>query len=117
MRAFWNAKLAVLAFVALIGLKAGVALAGANVWTTGGPEGGIVYRLAIDPVTPTTVYAGTYGAGVFKSVSGGESWTAANTDLTTTVVFALAIDPVTPATVYAGTRGGGVFKSINGGES
>ena len=41
-----------------------------------------VYALAIDPLTPTTLYAGTYGGGVFKSTDGGASWSAVNTGLT-----------------------------------
>jgi len=91
--------------------------AGINVWTSLGPEGGSISALAIDPATPTTLYAGTFLAGVFKSTNGGESWSAANTGLINTYVYALAIDPKTPTTLYAGTYGGGVFKSTNGGES
>ena len=88
--------------------------AGTNVWTSNGPEGGYVRALAIDPQTPTTLYAGTYG-GVFKSTDGGGNWSTVNTGLTATGVYALAIDPQTPATLYAGTDGGGVFKSTDGG--
>jgi hypothetical protein len=33
-----------------------------------------VQFLAIDPGTPATVYAGTNGGGVFKSVDGGNAW-------------------------------------------
>ena len=53
-------------------------------------------------MTPTTLYAGTWG-GVFKSTNGGGNWSAVNTGLTDTYVNALAIDPATPATLYAGT--------------
>ena len=81
-----------------------------------------IYALAIDPVTPATLYAGTYGdgGGVFKSTNGGGNWSAVNTGLTDPSVyegsriFALAINPVTPATLYVGTNGIGVFKSTNG---
>jgi hypothetical protein len=31
--------------------------------------------VAVDPVTPTTVYAGTQDDGVFKTTNGGGSWT------------------------------------------
>ncbi len=72
-----------------------------------------IYALALDPVTPDTVYAGASG-GVFKSINGGASWAAASTGLTATLVFALAVDPDTPETLYAGTNAGG-FKSTNGG--
>ena len=85
---------------------------------TGGPPGGAVRALAIDPSTPTTVYAGVYyGGGVFKSTNGGTSWTAVNSGLPNTYINTLAIDPFTPATLYAGTSSRGVFKSTNGGTS
>ena len=108
--------------VLLIGLlvllstsQVGVVSAGENVWTSHGPEGGIILALAIDPATPTTLYAGTEGGGVYKSTDSGGNWSAVNTGLTNTYVDALAIDPVTPTTLYAGTYPAGVFKSTNGG--
>jgi cysteine-rich repeat protein len=75
-----------------------------------------VNALAIDPTTPTTLYAGTYSGGVFRSLNGGSSWSAVNAGLTSTSVLALAIDPATPTTLYAGTYDG-VFKSLNAGSS
>ena len=104
---------------------AGVASAGVNTWTTNGPNGGPIAALAIDRSAPATLYAGTSGAGVFKSSDGGGSWTAINTGLNTTfVVTAIVVDPTTPATLYVGTGlglvsgdAGGVFKSTNGGAS
>jgi hypothetical protein len=60
-----------LPLVVLVGLAltASTVLAGVNVWTTNGPEGGIIEALAIDPATPATLCAGAYGGGVFKSTS------------------------------------------------
>jgi hypothetical protein len=72
-----------------------------------------IKTLAIDPQTPTTLYAGTSGGGVFKSTNGGASWN--QTGLTNVSVLSLAIDPQTPATLYAGTYESSVFKSIDGG--
>lgn len=89
-----------------------------NMWRSIGPEVGDIQALAIDPKTPTTVYAGTGTdrAGVFKSTDGGTTWTAMNTGLPDIpTVTPLAIDPVTPTTVYAGTDDAGVFKSTDGG--
>ena len=86
----------------LAGLPGSV-FAGAGVWTTHGPEGGSVPALAIDPKTPSTLYAGTACAGVFKSTDGGAHWNAINTGLHGVNVRALAIDPLTPATLYAGS--------------
>ncbi len=76
---------------------------------------GQVRTLAIDPDTPTTLYAGTLCSGVLKSLDGGDSWSAGNAGLTrSSYVYALAIDPTTPTTLYAATLRGGVFKSLNG---
>jgi hypothetical protein len=103
------------------------ARAGINVWTSNGPEPASVRALAIDPTTPTTIYAGEDAwepegrGGVFKSIDGGDTWSPAGL---IAMISALAIDPATRATLYAGTeeyceRGCGspvsVFKSTDGG--
>ncbi len=93
---------------------AGIVAAGTNLWTSNGPDGGSILALAIDPANPAILYAGTDGAGVFKSTDGAGHWNAANTGLTSITVNALAIDPVTPTTLYAGTSAG-VYKSMDGG--
>ena len=77
-------------------------------------QGGDIIALAIDPLTPTTLYAATDGGGLFKTTDGGASWNA--TGLTNISVLALAIDPLTPTTLYAGVYGG-LFKSADGGAS
>jgi photosystem II stability/assembly factor-like uncharacterized protein len=71
----------------------------------------LVHSLAIDPLTPTTLYAGT-DLGVWRSTDSGTSWVAKNTDYNGTVL-SLAINPVTPSTLYAG--GYGVFRSTDSG--
>jgi SAM-dependent methyltransferase len=79
-----------------------------------------LWALAIDPVTRTTVYAGT-SSGVFKSTDSAGTWLPANTGLpaepTYVYVAVFAIDPATPSTIYAGTIGGGLFKTTDGGGS
>ena len=91
--------------------------AGVSVWTSSGPYGGYVRTLAVDPKTPTTLYAGTSGEGVFKSTDSGSTWSLANTGLTNLFIYALAIDPSTPETLYAGTNHGEVFKSTDAGRT
>ncbi|KAF0218425.1 MAG: hypothetical protein FD174_2886 [Geobacteraceae bacterium] len=87
------------------------------VWQGIGPfNGGVVLSLAIDPVSPSTVYAGTDGNGVFKSTDSGGSWSPANAGIPNQTVYSLAMDPASPATLYAGTNGG-LFKSNDGGLS
>ena len=77
-------------------------------------QGGDILALAIDPVTPTTLYAAMDSGGLFKTTDGGANWSA--TGLTNISVLALAIDPLTPTTLYAGVYGG-LFKSTDGGAS
>ena len=76
-----------------------------------------MFALALDPQTPTTLYACTLESGVFKSIDGGGSWQPVNAGLTDKLKFIqeLAIDPQTPATLYAGTESG-VFKTTDGGQ-
>jgi uncharacterized repeat protein (TIGR02543 family) len=74
--------------------------------------------VAIDPKTPTIVYAGTWDQGVFRSTNSGTSWTAVNSGLTDPYIYALAVDSkTTPPTLYAGTDETGVFRSTNSGTS
>jgi photosystem II stability/assembly factor-like uncharacterized protein len=74
--------------------------------------------LAVDPMTPTTVYAGTAN-GVFKTTDSGASWTAVNNGLGASVgydVIALAVDPQMTSNVFVARRGRGLNKSTDGGQ-
>jgi len=51
-----------------------------DVWRPIGPDGGSVPVLAVDPQTPTTVYAATSG-GVFKSYDGWRALGSVNNGL------------------------------------
>jgi hypothetical protein len=83
--------------------------------STGQPVFGWMNTLTIDPVTPSTLYAGTDWFGLFKSVDSGGTWTAVNIGLPSSI-YALAIDPTTPSIVYV-AAGGGLFKSVDAGQS
>jgi photosystem II stability/assembly factor-like uncharacterized protein len=96
--------------------QSGSVTAGVDAWASIGPEGGSILALAVNPVTRSVVYAGTYLGGVYKSTNGGASWQPSNNGLGNFYVSALLIDPQTPSNIFALTRGG-VFKSINSGES
>src|SRR5262249_10273606 len=83
-----------------------------------GPLGGAVISLAVNPNSPTTVYAGIFGGpGVLKSVDGGETWSVANQGITGRNVGSLVVDPGEPNTVYAGSTAAGIFRSTDGGAS
>jgi photosystem II stability/assembly factor-like uncharacterized protein len=75
-------------------------------------------QIAIDPTNPLVVYAGD-GAQVFKSVDGGQHFSAGVTLPGVGMqgyVSSLAIDPTEPSLVYATALDGGtVFKSTDGG--
>jgi photosystem II stability/assembly factor-like uncharacterized protein len=75
-----------------------------------------IIAIAIDPVTPSRLYAGTKD-GLFKSIDTGTSWSPVNTELPTSEIIAVAIDPVTPTTVYVSSSVGGLFKSTNAGDT
>ena len=100
---------------AILGLGPTLRLsAGGCTWVALGPEGRIIRALAIDPQTPSTLYAGT-DAGVFQSRDAGATWRAVSVGLANTDVQALAIDPQSPSTLYAGTWDRGVFQSRDAG--
>lgn len=85
-------------------------------WVQGdGTAGLTVYALASHSESEN-VYAGVWGDGVYRAVSGENSWY--QTPLGSPMeIPSLAIDPASAATVYAGTMGSGVMKSENGGDS
>jgi hypothetical protein len=71
--------------------------------------------IVIDPVTSTTLYAGLNGAGVYKSVNSGTTWTAATTQPSDTRIKALVINKSDTTKLYVATYGGGVYKSVDSG--
>ncbi|MCU1236453.1 MAG: hypothetical protein JWP63_4420, partial [Candidatus Solibacter sp.] len=82
-------------------------------WSNIGPSPAAVQAIAVDPRGSGTIFMGTIGGGVRKSVDGGISWSAANNGLADLVVHTLAMDASGPQTVYEG--GSGLFKTNNGG--
>jgi uncharacterized protein (TIGR03437 family) len=84
--------------------------------TGGGPSGGTVNDIAVDPNETSIIYVATEG-GVFRSTDGGGTWTQRTLGMTTPYVKTLVIDFASPAVLYAGTLTGGVFKSTDGSES
>jgi cysteine-rich repeat protein len=82
-----------------------------SVFNTNGPP--LAYSIALDPTTPSTVYAGFTGdpfeslGGVELTTNGGGSWSDLNAGLTSRDVYALTVAP-SGGTVYAGSYTGGV---------
>ncbi len=97
--------------------------------TVGGPPALMVSALAIDPKSPSSIYAATWDIAdqyrVYKSTDGGDTWKTL-VYLKDVQVSNLIVDPKSPTILYASAlrriQGssaslGGVFKSIDGGET
>ena len=94
------ARFFALLFAAALAGSAGAAPS-ADVWRSGGPFGGAVSALEIDPVRPAMLYAGTSGAGVFTSRDGGATWRRSSRGLPPdTLVLRLELAPSRPSTLY-----------------
>jgi len=78
-------------------------------------QGKTVASLAIDPVNPTTLYAGSagIGGGVFKTLYRGQSWA----QFLSNSILSVSLDPLSPAVVYAGSATGDIYKSTDGGQT
>lgn len=78
-----------------------------------------VIAMAIDPVYPATVYAGTKGDAVYKSHDGGQRWMSMRAGLDdatiTSVVNQFLFDPADSQHIFVATTIG-VFETKNGGE-
>jgi uncharacterized repeat protein (TIGR01451 family) len=85
-----------------------------NPWApqSGGPGGGEVVSLIVDPRNSDTVYVG--GWGVLKSTDGAQTWLASQAGLPESF-FSLLMDPVRPSILYA--LGPELFKSPDGGRN
>jgi hypothetical protein len=80
--------------------------------------------LAVDPTNAATVYFGSEGLGIWKSVDCGGSWVHINTgahgaSLDGGFQWAVAVDPIDPQVIYAnsgyGPDGSFLWRSANGG--
>jgi hypothetical protein len=89
-----------------------------SVTTRAGTVTAIVIDHVSDDVDPTwgNLYAATLGAGVFRSINGGATWSKIEANMLPEdlSVVALAFDPLPPAALYAGTSTGKVYKRVIG---
>jgi photosystem II stability/assembly factor-like uncharacterized protein len=85
-------------------------------WTANGPDGGGTTYIEIDPRSPSTLYAGTSQAGVFRSTNGGRTWERRSNGLPVNGgVGPLELAPSDPSRLYAVVGGAGFFTSNDGG--
>jgi photosystem II stability/assembly factor-like uncharacterized protein len=81
---------------------------------------GLATNVELDPFADDTIYVGTNGYGVYKTVNAGKDWSPMNQGLTTPYIKgpgALLVHPRLPGILFAGTQAGGIYKSTNGASS
>ncbi len=88
--------------------------AGVGVWTGTGPRAKSIKGIARDPLDPLRMWAASFGAGVYRSVDGGVTWTAHRKGLGNTFVRCVTPQPNHPDSVFCGTNNG-IFLSLDGG--
>jgi len=82
-----------------------------------------VWSMAIDPVDPDILFAGTRPAGVYRSRDGGRQWQKLAVDIASECsigvpfVTSIVVDPDDHLTVWAGVEIDGVFRSRDGGDT
>lgn len=67
------------------------------------PVSGRVSAIAVDPSDPATVYVGTAGGGVYRSINSGANWTPIFDEANSLAIGALALAPSDPDILYVGT--------------
>jgi photosystem II stability/assembly factor-like uncharacterized protein len=67
-------------------------------------------RLAVDPRKPQTLYVGTAGQGVFRSIDGGVTFRSFNPGLKTADITTVLVDPASSDNLYAAAAGKGVWR-------
>lgn len=101
---------------AILAMIAGPLTAGVNWWTSRGPQGGKVTAFVSRDSEPQVLYAAVFGAGMFKTTDGGQTWRSANDGLEDRLITAAVARQDAAATLYAGTSRGAVFRSRDQGE-
>ena len=96
--------------------KAFTVTQGIGVWTTGGPYGGVVDQIIINPITPTTLYAAAKSIGLFRSQDSGNSWKMVLADVGWGR-YLVAMDSISPEIVYAARSSKGIARSDDGGDT
>ncbi|HET8941720.1 MAG TPA: hypothetical protein VFN13_07020, partial [Rudaea sp.] len=105
-------------FAVLMAACGTIAVAADGTWSSEGPYGGAVYRLYVNPATPSVLYASTRG-GIFRSDDGGVSWVRKEAGLggTASFAYAVAMDADAPATLWVVDSFGHFQRSTDGGDN
>ena len=91
-----------------------IAISSGNTPVAGSLPETFVRTLAVGPSNSSLILAGTDDGGIYRSIDGGHSWTAATVPPGGQNPAAIAFSPGSPGTAYAAT-GNGVLKSTDSG--
>jgi len=84
-------------------------------WTEAtGLPGNEIWGIEFDPSNESIVYAALNGAGVYKSLDGGASWSWSNLN---GQIWEIAVSPTHPEVLYVASQTGGVYKSGDAGDT
>lgn len=75
----------------------------------------VISALAINPADNLTLYLGTSGGELHKTIDGGESWEKIF-QLEGAIIKKILVNPKKNSIVYIGTSTSGIFKSTNNGD-
>ena len=93
-------------------------LDGEAVETTFNLEGRGVVSVAVDPLDPDRVFAGTFDRGIYRTLDGGETWRSVGSGMSDARVLSIAISPIDQvngrSVVYAGTEPSMLYRSDDG---
>lgn len=89
----------------------------------GAVDGQCIWSVAVDPIDPNIVFAGSREADVFRSKDGGKTWQKLNTGMPKTCMIGvprvtrLGVDPTDHRHVWAVVEAGGPWRSFDGGDT
>jgi len=84
-------------------------------WQSIGPAPPAIATPIVADAASHTIYIGSAGAGVLKSVDGGATFVAVNNGLGGSIITGLAMAPNNPNVVYANTQFDNFYKTTDGG--
>jgi photosystem II stability/assembly factor-like uncharacterized protein len=88
-----------------------------NSWTPVGPQTATVFSLEADPFDSSTLYAGTYFGGLYRSVDRGQTWVHIPGPFSSYSIFSLIVDSRQRGRIFVGTFQAGVFVSNDAGRT
>jgi photosystem II stability/assembly factor-like uncharacterized protein len=84
-------------------------------WQPAGLEQNRIYTVGVNPQTPSTVFAGTLGDGLYRSTNSATSWSQRQNGITNTSVKSLVALP--SGSIYSAITNGGVSRLLSAGQS